>query len=81
MGRGMSFDVQASLFSPRAISRKAGGTGLGTKIVKDVIEAHGGRITVESREGAGTAFHLRLPLKPPASSDRKPPKLARGLAG
>ena len=80
-GRGMSFDVQASLFSPRAISRKAGGTGLGTKIVKDVIEAHGGRITVESREGAGTAFHLRLPLKPPASSDGKPPKPAPEVSG
>ncbi|MFM8550971.1 MAG: ATP-binding protein [Nitrospiraceae bacterium] len=63
----MSPDVQASLFSSRAISRKAGGTGLGTKIVKDVIEAHGGKIEVESREGAGTAFHLRLPLAPPGA--------------
>ena len=80
-GRGMSSDVQASLFSARAISRKAGGTGLGTKIVKDVIEAHGGQISVESRAGAGTSFHLRLPLKPPASSERKRPKPARGLAG
>jgi signal transduction histidine kinase len=64
-GRGMPPDVRASLFSPRTISRKQGGTGLGTKIVRDVIEAHGGRITVESKEGAGTAFHLRLPVKPP----------------
>lgn len=65
-GRGMPAEVRASLFSPRAISRKAGGTGLGTKIVKDVVEAHGGTIEVDSQEGRGTAFHLRLPLKPPA---------------
>jgi signal transduction histidine kinase len=66
-GRGMPSDVQASLFTERTISRKSGGTGLGTKIVKDVVEAHGGRITVESKEGVGTSFHLRLPLRPPGS--------------
>lgn len=80
-GRGMSPDVQASLFSARAISRKAGGSGLGTKIVKDVIEAHGGRITVESWEGVGTAFHLRLPLKPPTSGAGTRPKPVAGLGG
>jgi len=69
-GRGMPPEVQASLFTPRAISRKTGGTGLGTKIVKDVVEAHGGKIMVESREGAGTSFHLHLPLKPPAARKR-----------
>ena len=37
------------------------GSGLGLAIVKDVIEAHGGRIWVESREGRGTAFHFALP--------------------
>jgi signal transduction histidine kinase len=64
-GRGMSPEVRESLFSTRAISRKAGGTGLGTKIVKDVIDAHRGSITVESAPGAGTAFHVRLPLSQP----------------
>jgi signal transduction histidine kinase len=66
-GRGMPADIQESLFTERTISRKAGGTGLGTKIVRDVVEAHGGRITVESRQGIGTSFHLRLPLRPPGS--------------
>lgn len=64
-GRGMPPEVRNSLFTARAISRKAGGTGLGTKIVKDVVDAHGGQITVESQEGVGTQFHLRLPLRPP----------------
>jgi signal transduction histidine kinase len=67
-GRGMSREVRESLFSARAISRKAGGTGLGTKIVKDVVDAHGGTIWVESEEGAGTTFHMRLPLLPPGAT-------------
>ena len=61
-GRGMPREVRESLFSARAISRKAGGTGLGTKIVKDVIDAHAGTIWVESEEGAGTTFHVCLPI-------------------
>ena len=64
-GRGMPPEVRESLFTPGAISRKAGGTGLGTKIVKDVIDVHGGRITVDSEEGVGTTVHIRLPIKPP----------------
>jgi signal transduction histidine kinase len=54
-------EVRDRLFTKRSISTKPGGTGLGTKIVKDVIEAHGGTIWVESELGAGTKIHLRLP--------------------
>ncbi|MGH7228315.1 MAG: sensor histidine kinase, partial [Nitrospiraceae bacterium] len=60
-GRGMSPETRDSLFTSRVISRKAGGTGLGTKIVKDVVDAHKGRITVKSEVGKGTTFHLTLP--------------------
>ncbi len=66
-GRGMPPMIRDSLFSVRVISRKVGGTGLGTKIVKDVVEAHGGLITVESQEGQGTTFHIRLPIRPGVS--------------
>ncbi|HKT34877.1 MAG TPA: GAF domain-containing sensor histidine kinase [Nitrospira sp.] len=69
-GKGMSPEVRDSLFSYQAISRKVGGTGLGTKIVKDVVDAHGGTIAVESTEGKGTAFHITLAVKGP--SDRAP---------
>ena len=46
------------------MSTKADGTGLGTKIVKDVIDAHRGKITVESDVGQGTTFRIHLPLDP-----------------
>ena len=65
-GKGMSPEVRDSLFSYQAISRKIGGTGLGTKIVKDVVDAHGGTIKVESTEGVGTAFHITLSIEGPA---------------
>jgi signal transduction histidine kinase len=37
------------------------GTGLGLAIVKGIAEAHGGRVSVESTEGAGSTFCLELP--------------------
>ena len=62
-GRGMPPEIRDSLFTAHALSRKAGGTGLGTKIVKDVVEAHKGYINVESTVGEGTTFRLVLPLR------------------
>ncbi|BFU97099.1 MAG: putative Histidine kinase [Nitrospira sp.] len=64
-GKGMPEDVRKTLFTSRAVSRKAGGTGLGTKIVKDVVDAHGGDISVGSQEGQGTTFIITLPIHPP----------------
>jgi signal transduction histidine kinase len=66
-GKGMSPEVRDSLFTYQAVSRKIGGTGLGTKIVKDVVDAHGGTITVESKEGVGTTFHITLFVDGPPS--------------
>jgi signal transduction histidine kinase len=62
-GRGMPPEIRDSLFTAHALSRKAGGTGLGTKIVKDVVDAHKGYINVESTVGEGTTFRLVLPLR------------------
>jgi two-component system sensor histidine kinase SenX3 len=51
-----------------ARSRATGGTGLGLAIVKHVTAAHGGMVTVTSKEGAGSTFTLRLPARPTAPS-------------
>lgn len=71
-GRGMSVETRQSLFGTQAISRKAGGTGLGTKIVNDAVRAHNGEISVESEEGKGTSFHIRLPISQESSRDQQP---------
>src|SRR4051794_7806530 len=46
----------------RARSRDTGGTGLGLAIVRHVAQAHGGDVTVESREGEGSLFTLQVPI-------------------
>jgi PAS domain S-box-containing protein len=61
-GGGMDPEIRDRLFTKGAISGKPGGTGLGTRIVKDVIDAHGGTITVESEQGKGTTFTMELPI-------------------
>jgi len=70
-GRGMPPEVRDRLFTPQAISTKKTGTGLGTKIVKDAIDLHHGQIRVESEEGKGSTFHIRLPILQQASSQPK----------
>ena len=61
-GGGMPPDIRDRLFTKGAISGKPGGTGLGTRIVKDVVVAHGGTITVDSEQGKGTTFTMELPI-------------------
>jgi len=43
-------------------SRKEGETGLGLAIVKQMVEAHGGKVWVESKMGTGSIFSISLPF-------------------
>ncbi|HHV06863.1 MAG TPA: cell wall metabolism sensor histidine kinase WalK [Firmicutes bacterium] len=46
----------------KARTRSSAGTGIGLAIVKGLVEAHGGEITVNSKLGQGTVFTFTLPL-------------------
>jgi signal transduction histidine kinase len=59
-GAGITAEVQGRLFEP-FFTTKQGGTGLGLSLSRQIVDAHGGRITVESHPGRGTAFHLFFP--------------------
>jgi two-component system phosphate regulon sensor histidine kinase PhoR len=48
----------------KARSRKLGGTGLGLAIVKHIVQAHRGRVTVESAPNEGSTFSIHLPKVP-----------------
>jgi two-component system, OmpR family, sensor kinase len=48
------------------------GTGVGLNLVQMVVDLHGGHIAVESQEGQGSRFTVRLPIKPPPQADRPP---------
>src|SRR6266704_3237410 len=50
------------------------GTGLGLSSARELVEMHGGTISVESGEGKGSTFVVRLPLTPPAEATRLSPE-------
>jgi len=62
-GPGIAPEHQPRLFEKfyRVPGSAPGGAGLGLSIVRDVVEAHGGRVGVESTPGAGAVFWIELP--------------------
>ncbi len=63
-GPGMDEETASKLFEPFFTTKGGKGNGLGLPLVKNAVEAHGGEIRCETTLGEGTAFVLRLPLKP-----------------
>jgi len=70
-GAGIAPEHQSRIFDP-FFTTKDSGTGLGLAIVHALVEAHRGRIDVESRPGHGTAFIMTLPGKPEACNGPLP---------
>ena len=65
-GRGIPEEELGRLFErfyrqDKGRSRERGGTGLGLSIVREIIEAHGGDIVVQSKLGVGSVFSFRFP--------------------
>lgn len=63
-GRGIAPDDLKHLFEPywRSSSASYQGSGLGLAIARGLVELHGGRIYVESREGVGSTFTVQVPI-------------------
>jgi hypothetical protein len=55
--------IRTRLFRPFATT-KSKGIGLGLYTCREVVEAHGGRLEVESKEGSGTRFRVVIPSSP-----------------
>lgn len=62
-GKGIPDEIITRIFDPFFTTKPVGeGTGLGLAITHQIIQQHGGEISVESRIGEGTHFHIRLPI-------------------
>jgi two-component system sensor histidine kinase KdpD len=64
-GPGIPVEATERLFEKfyHGDDRKTGGLGLGLSIARGLIEAHGGKLTAENRDGGGARFIIRLPVR------------------
>jgi FixJ family two-component response regulator/two-component sensor histidine kinase len=75
-GAGIPDEILPRIFDPFFTTKPVGkGTGLGLAICYGIMKNLGGSITVESRAGSGTTFHLRFP-EHPAGGERQPGRVA-----
>lgn len=63
-GMGVPKENEDQIFNPFFTTKSEGeGTGLGLSITFNIVKEHGGTIHVETKEGVGTGFYIRLPIK------------------
>ena len=64
-GPGLSPESADQVFEKfyRGDSRRTGGLGLGLSIARGFVEAHGGKLTAENRDGGGARFTISLPVR------------------
>ena len=72
-GVGIPKDEQGKIFErfhrvSTGLVHDVKGSGLGLSIVQHIVQAHGGKVAVESRVGEGSTFSLYLPIDPPAAA-------------
>ncbi|MBC8279663.1 MAG: hypothetical protein H8E48_02650 [Chloroflexi bacterium] len=84
-GFGISTADQRNLFSRfyrtnNPSAQAVSGTGLGLYVTKQLVEAHGGQIWVESQEGKGSTFSLTLPFSSEIETHTNEPASERALA-
>jgi signal transduction histidine kinase len=60
-GEGMTEEIREKLFDAFFSASASGGTGLGLLVVSNVIEAHGGSVSVCSEAGRGSSFQIKIP--------------------
>jgi CheY-like chemotaxis protein len=63
-GHGMDGGTRERIFEPFFTTRRGAGTGLGLSLSHTIVNAHGGRLEVESTPGNGSVFRVVLPARP-----------------
>jgi len=78
-GRGMPTQVRRRVFDPFFTTKGVTNSGLGLSVSYGIVRRHDGQIEVESQEGVGTTFYIRLPATD-APQVEAPPEAAKGTA-
>jgi two-component system cell cycle sensor histidine kinase/response regulator CckA len=82
-GVGVSDSIRRRIFEPFFSTKAPSGTGLGLAMVYGIVSRHGGEILVDSAEGAGSTFTVRLPVgrRTPVLVERPPSSNGESVRG